>query len=389
MTTVLLAGRSSRARTAWLGAVLALLAFLFALSVAIGTRDVSFADILGGLSGRVETVAEAAVAVRLPRTLLALLSGAALGLAGAIMQGVTRNPLADPGILGVNMGASLAVVIGIVWFGIASAQAFIITAIVGAGASAVFVYVVGSLGRGGATPLKLALAGASTSVAFSSLVIAVVLPRSDIAGGIRSWQIGGVGGATFERIETVLPFLAAGFIISLLSARKLNSLALGDELAAGLGENVMAARAVASFGAILLAAPPQPFAGRSVSSGWWCRISAACSLAWTIAGFCRSRRLAGRVCCLLPILSGASWRGHPNLMSASSPPSSARLSSSGLSDARGCANCDHARSRHRNSRLQPPRPPAPASPCRLRPVGAPDRRFLNNADARAILHAAR
>ncbi|WCA60643.1 iron ABC transporter permease [Agrobacterium tumefaciens] len=251
-TAVLLAGRSNRVRTAWLGAVLALLALLCALSVAIGTRDVSFADIVGGLSGRVETVAEAAVAVRLPRTLLALLSGAALGLAGAIMQGVTRNPLADPGILGVNMGASLAVVIGIVWFGIASAQAFIMVAIAGAGVSAVFVYVVGSLGRGGATPLKLALAGAATSVAFSSLVIAVVLPRSDIAGGIRSWQIGGVGGATFERIETVLPFLATGFIVSLLSARKLNSLALGDELAAGLGENVAVARAVASCGAILL-----------------------------------------------------------------------------------------------------------------------------------------
>ncbi len=249
---VLPGGRSNRIRTAWLSAVLALLALLCALSVAIGTRDVTFADITAALAGRVETVAEAAVAVRLPRTLLALLSGAALGLAGAIMQGVTRNPLADPGILGVNMGASLAVVIAIVWFGIASAQAFIITAIVGAGAAAVFVYVVGSLGRGGATPLKLALAGAATSVAFSSLVIAVVLPRSDIAGGIRSWQIGGVGGATFDRIETVLPFLVAGFAISLLSARKLNSLALGDELAAGLGENVVVARAIASFGAILL-----------------------------------------------------------------------------------------------------------------------------------------
>ncbi|CDN94638.1 FecCD family ABC transporter permease [Agrobacterium tumefaciens] len=245
-------GRSNRMRSIWLSTVLALLALLCALSVAIGTRDVSFADITAALAGRVETVAEAAVAVRLPRTLLAVLAGAALGLAGAIMQGVTRNPLADPGILGVNMGASLAVVIGIVWFGIASAQSFIVVAIVGAGASAVFVYVVGSLGRGGATPLKLALAGAATSVAFSSLVIAVVLPRSDIAGGIRSWQIGGVGGATFERIEIVLPFLAAGFAISLLSARKLNSLALGDELAAGLGENVAVARAVASFGAILL-----------------------------------------------------------------------------------------------------------------------------------------
>lgn len=205
-TAVLLAGRSNRARTAWLGAVLALLALLCALSVAIGTRDVSFADIVGGLSGRVETVAEAAVAVRLPRTLLALLSGAALGLAGAIMQGVTRNPLADPGILGVNMGASLAVVIGIVWFGIASAQAFIMVAIAGAGVSAVFVYVVGSLGRGGATPLKLALAGAATSVAFSSLVIAVVLPRSDIAGGIRLGRSAASAGRLSSASRPCCPF---------------------------------------------------------------------------------------------------------------------------------------------------------------------------------------
>ncbi|MDX3974065.1 MAG: iron ABC transporter permease [Shinella sp.] len=232
--------------------VAALLALLCLLSVAIGTRTVGWADIVAGLGGGVDSIGQAAVAVRIPRTVLALLAGAALGLAGAIMQGVTRNPLADPGILGVNMGASLAVVVGVAWFNIASAHAYIFAAILGAGTSAVFVYVIGSLGRGGATPLKLALAGAATSVAFSSLVIAVVLPRNDIAGGIRAWQIGGVGGATFERILPVLPFLAAGFVISLLSARKLNSLALGDELAAGLGERVATARAVAAFGAILL-----------------------------------------------------------------------------------------------------------------------------------------
>jgi iron complex transport system permease protein len=232
--------------------VAALLVLLCALSVAIGTREVAWSDIVAALGGQVDSIGQAAVAVRIPRTLLALLAGAALGLAGAIMQGVTRNPLADPGILGVNMGASLAVVVGVAWFNIASAQAYIFTAILGAGVSAVFVYVIGSLGRGGATPLKLALAGAATSVAFSSLVIAVVLPRNDIAGGMRAWQIGGVGGATFDRISHVLPFLAAGFVISLLSARKLNSLALGDELAAGLGERVAVARGVAAFGAILL-----------------------------------------------------------------------------------------------------------------------------------------
>ncbi|NTE87411.1 FecCD family ABC transporter permease [Agrobacterium rubi] len=245
-------GRSNSARSLWLLAVMAMLFLLCVLSVAIGTRDVGWNDILAAVGGQTDNIGQAAVVVRIPRTLLAVIAGAALGLSGAIMQGVTRNPLADPGILGVNMGASLAVVIGVAWFNIASANAFIWTAIAGAGCSAVFVYTIGSLGRGGATPLKLALAGAATSVAFSSLVIAVVLPRNDIAGGIRSWQIGGVGGATFDRISHVLPFLAVGFFISMLSAGKLNSLALGDDLAAGLGERVAIARAFSALGAILL-----------------------------------------------------------------------------------------------------------------------------------------
>lgn len=244
--------RSNSGRTLGFLSLVVVLAVLAMLSVAIGTRDVAWAEIVSALGGQVETIGQAAVSVRIPRTLLAVVAGAALGLAGAIMQGVTRNPLADPGILGVNMGASLAVVVGVAWFNIASAQAFIWAAILGAGCSAVFVYTIGSLGRGGATPLKLALAGAATSVAFSSLVIAVVLPRSDIAGGIRSWQIGGVGGATFDRIWNVLPFLVVGFVISILSARKLNSLALGDDLAAGLGERVALARAMSALGAILL-----------------------------------------------------------------------------------------------------------------------------------------
>ncbi|QGG92992.1 iron chelate uptake ABC transporter family permease subunit [Agrobacterium sp. MA01] len=222
------------------------------LSLTIGTRDVPLSEVLAALSGDVSTLDRAAVATRVPRTVLALLAGAALGLAGAVMQGVTRNPLADPGILGVNVGASLAVVVGVAWFGISSADAFIWIAIAGAAATAVFVYVIGSMGRGGATPLKLALACTATTIAFSSLVIAVVLPRADIAGGIRSWQIGGVGGATFERMEHIYPFLLVGFLLCLLSARRLNALALGDELAAGLGERVAVARGMATLGAVVL-----------------------------------------------------------------------------------------------------------------------------------------
>ncbi len=247
-----IARRSGTVRGIGLAGVGMLLAVLCAASITIGTRNVPWSDILAALSGHADTIDQAAVALRIPRTLLALLAGAALGLAGAVMQGVTRNPLADPGILGVNMGAALAVVVGVAWFGMASTGAFVWTATAGAGISAAFVYTIGSMGRGGTTPLKLTLAGAATSIALSSLVIAVVLPRNDIAGGIRSWQVGGVGGATFDRILPVLPFIAVGVALSLLSARKLNSLALGDELAAGLGERVAVARTVAATGAVLL-----------------------------------------------------------------------------------------------------------------------------------------
>ncbi len=247
-----LTGRSGGQRGLWAVIAIALLVLLGAVSITVGSREVGWSDIIAALLGQDETISQASVALRIPRTVLALLGGAALGLAGTVMQGVTRNPLADPGILGVNTGAALAVVIGIAWFNMSSTQAFVWAAIAGAGGAAILVYTIGSLGRGGATPLKLALAGAATSIAFSSLVTAVVLPRNDIAGGVRSWQIGGVGGADFERIVAVLPFLVVGFVISLLSAKKLNSLALGDDMAAGLGERVATIRAVAAFGAILL-----------------------------------------------------------------------------------------------------------------------------------------
>ncbi|MFC8190546.1 FecCD family ABC transporter permease [Cellulomonas sp. NPDC057328] len=253
--------RPARVRLLWLVAVLAVLALLVAASVTTGSREVAWADITAALGGSVENVSQAAVAKRIPRTLLAVLVGAALGLSGAVMQGVTRNPLADPGILGVTMGASLAVVVGIAWFGLWTATSQIWVAIAGAAVSAVFVYVVGSLGRGGATPLKLALAGAATSAALVSFISAVVLPRGDIADSVRSWQIGGVGGADLGRIGVVLPFLGVGAAVCLLAARSLNSLALGDELAAGLGERVVVARLVASTGAVVLAGAATAVAG--------------------------------------------------------------------------------------------------------------------------------
>ncbi|MEV8193655.1 iron ABC transporter permease [Rhodococcus pyridinivorans] len=254
-------GRSTIGNSVWLLVLLGVLVLLVIASITIGSRNVDWADIVAALGGATDNIGQGAIAKRIPRTVLAMLVGAALGLAGAVMQGVTRNPLADPGILGVNMGASLAVVIGMAWFGLWTQTSMIWVAIIGAAAAAVFVYTIGSLGRGGATPLKLALAGAATSAALASFVTAVILPRGDIAGSVRSWQIGGVGGANFDAISQALPFFVLGFAVCLLSARSLNSLALGDDMAAGLGERVALARGIASLGAVLLCGAATAIAG--------------------------------------------------------------------------------------------------------------------------------
>lgn len=243
---------STRWRAVWLVVVLGIVVALAALSVSVGSRVVGFDDIIAGLGGSAENVDQAAVVKRVPRTILALLVGAALAMSGGVMQGVTRNPLADPGILGVNTGAALAVVVGIAFFGIWRFNTMILVAIVGGSVVAVFVYVIGSLGRGGATPLKLALSGTAVAIVLSSLISAIVLPRGDIAGTVRSWQIGGVGGANYDAITAVAPFLLVGAVICLLSARSLNALALGDDLAAGLGEKVILIRIVSSLGAVML-----------------------------------------------------------------------------------------------------------------------------------------
>ena len=248
-------------RLAWLVAGAGLLVVLGIVSVAVGNRAVPLDELLAALGGSTEGVGPAAVVSRLPRTALAILVGAALALAGATFQAVTRNPLADPGILGVSSGASLAVVAGMAFLGLSNPYVTIALAIVGAAGAAVFVYAVGSLGRGGATPLKLALAGAATTAALTSLISAILLPRVDVMTSFRFWQIGGVGGAVWDRIAIVAPVLLVGALLCLLTARGMNSLALGDDLARGLGENVSRTRLIASLGAVVLCGAATAIAG--------------------------------------------------------------------------------------------------------------------------------
>ncbi len=240
---------------------LAALGVLVVLSISFGSRAIGFGDLWAALLGHDENIAQAAVAKRIPRTFLAIVVGAALALAGLGMQAVTRNPLADPGIFGVSGGASLAVVLGMVFFGTSDPYLQMFLAVVGAGVTAAFVYSVGSMGPGGASPLKLALSGAATAAAVASLINIVLLPRVDLLQNYQFWQIGGVGGATWTKISSVAPVLGVAMVAMFALARQMNALALGDEMAAGLGETVWKSRLLVSLVAVILAGVATAVAG--------------------------------------------------------------------------------------------------------------------------------
>lgn len=247
--------------TVVIGSVL-LLALCVLASFAFGARNVSFTEVIQTLlHSNKTTLNELVVHERIPRTVFGLLAGAALGVSGALMQAVTRNPIADPSILGVNTGASLFVVSGIAFFNIGTASAYIAFALIGAALTAIFVFGIGSMGSGGATPIKLALAGAATSAALSSVISAIVLPRANVMNAFRFWQVGSLSGATWESIFAVLPFLVIGLILGILSSSALDALALGDDVATGLGVRTKSVRLIGAFAGVLLCGATTAIAG--------------------------------------------------------------------------------------------------------------------------------
>ncbi|MEM5595007.1 iron ABC transporter permease [Niallia circulans] len=230
-------------------------------SLAFGSRTVGWNEILDGLfHPEVQSHGANVVRQRIARTVFSLLCGAALGVSGALMQSVTRNPIADPSILGVNTGAALFVVCGISFFHIGTAGQYIWFALAGAILTAIFVFGIGSMGVA-VPPLKLVLAGAATSAALSSLVMAIMIPRSNVMDQFRFWQVGSVGAGNWDSISIFIPFLVVGILIALFSAPGLNALALGDEAAKGLGVRTGTLRLVAAFGGVLLCGAATALAG--------------------------------------------------------------------------------------------------------------------------------
>ena len=241
---------------------LTLLSIMAIFSISLGAKSIAFTKVIDVLLGNAPDSLEATIILqRIPRTVFGILAGGALGISGALMQSITRNPIADPSILGVNTGASLFVVAGIAFFNITVAYQYIWLAIIGAGVTAVFVYSVASMGKDGATPLKLALSGSAVSIVLGSLVSTIMLPNNRVMEAFRFWQVGSIGSATWESIMLISPFLIVGFIISMFISGYLNNLALGDEAATALGTNVVMTRTIGALSSVLLCGATTALAG--------------------------------------------------------------------------------------------------------------------------------
>lgn len=232
---------------------LAVLALAVVASLAVGTKYVPVTDVWTVLTRPGESYADAVVASRIPRTILGLLAGASLAVAGAVMQGITRNPLADPGLFGVNAGAAAAVVTGIAFLGLGSAATSVWVALPGALVAVVAVYLVGSR-RGRATPVRLVLAGVVVTAVLAAYIQGVALARPEVFAAYRFWVIGSLAGRDPQLVVAVLPFVAAGLVLALALAGSLNALALGDDTAGALGANVTRTRVLGAVATTLLCA---------------------------------------------------------------------------------------------------------------------------------------
>ncbi|MEU1181957.1 iron ABC transporter permease [Streptomyces sp. NPDC005820] len=232
-----------------LGAV-AVLAVVAVASIAVGAKELSVAQVWHGLFADSGTYADVVVDERLSRTVLGLLVGAALGLSGAVLQALTRNPLADPGLLGINAGASAAVVTAITFLGVTSLTGYVWFAFLGAAAVGALVWFLG--GSRGATPVRLALAGTAISAALYGYLQAVMIMDEAALARMRFWTVGSLSSATDGTIRQVLPFLVAGTALALALARPLNAVEMGDDTAKALGANLNRTRALAMLAATVL-----------------------------------------------------------------------------------------------------------------------------------------
>ncbi|MGN9845267.1 FecCD family ABC transporter permease [Nonomuraea sp. H19] len=248
-----------RRRVVALGALVAVLVVAGAASLAVGARALSPAEVWHGLftapdaDQRLTEIRLIVQTVRVPRTVLAIVAGVALGVGGALIQGYTRNPIADTGLLGVNAGASFAVVLVILLFGLTNPFQYVWFAFLGAAAAGAVVFGLASIGRGAGNPLTLALAGQGIAVFLAAMTTAVALSDQAALNALRFWNAGSVAGVGFDVIWPVVAFIVAGLALALTTLPTINLLNLGDDVARGLGVNIALSRTIGIVAITLLA----------------------------------------------------------------------------------------------------------------------------------------
>ena len=238
-------------------------------SVRFGVAEIGNGDVIAAFTDYDGSEEDLIIrTLRVPRALIAALVGASLAVAGAIIQGLTRNPLADPGILGIEAGAALAVVIAIFLFGASSLSTYALFAFLGATLSAMAVYSLASLGRGGMTPMKLTIAGAALGgVAFfgggllSSLTTAILVLSQRTLDEVRFWLAGSVAGRDLTLLLEVLPYISVGMLLAFALSRQVTTLTLGEDVAASLGQRTALVKLAAAVAVILLAGSAVAIAG--------------------------------------------------------------------------------------------------------------------------------
>ncbi|MFD4372465.1 FecCD family ABC transporter permease [Streptomyces sp. NPDC058486] len=255
-------GTSTALRGAGLLAVCAALVLVALLSVWTGTRGIPFTATWSALWN--PDGSETSVIIhdyRIPRTLLGLLVGAALGLSGALMQALTRNPLAEPGLLGISLGSSAGVVVAIAFLGVGSVLGYVWFAFLGAAIATVVVYLLGSSGHQLATPDRLIVAGAAVTAVLYAFNAAVLLLNPRAFDQFRFWNVGSLAGRYLDVVYVILPFVVVGLVIALLLGPSLNALALGDQMGHALGVNVNRTRILGAVGVMLLCGAATAAAG--------------------------------------------------------------------------------------------------------------------------------
>lgn len=246
------------------GLLLSLLILLISLvaSVTLGAAEIPLSKIYAALIAFDGSTDHLIIrTVRLPRSLIAMFVGAAIAVAGTLMQGITRNPLADPGILGINAGATMAVVMTSFIFGTSSPIVYAWSAFLGAGVAAITVYLLGSLGRGGLTPLNITIAGAALTAFLSSITTGILILSQKTLDEIRFWLAGSVAGSDFTLFLQVLPYIAIGLVVAFVIGKPITTLSLGEDVARGLGQRTAWVKVTAAISVVLLAGSAVAAAG--------------------------------------------------------------------------------------------------------------------------------